>query len=194
MILSGWTSVGCKAIQQKTGAYIQDVDYENFIVSATELCHIYNSAFDKHFGFVPFAVAEFIFLARSLQSILIKQLLFKVMIGNKAVGFILAIPNLNEIIKTFRDGKLNLFRLLKLVYNVPKIKDVKIMIAAIAKPYQHLGLGSLLYVEMDKRTKALGITNKEISWVAAENVMMNKVANKLGAEISKAYAIYEFDM
>lgn len=181
-------------IKVKTSAYIKDIDFGDYTAEALALCAIYNSAFSTHFGFVPFSEKEFLFMANSLKPILIKQLLFKVQIEDNAVGFILAIPNMNEIIKTFRDGRLNLFRLLKLVVKTPKLKDVKIMIAAIAKPYQHLGLGSLLYMEMGKRTKALGIQNTEISWVAAENIQMNKLVHKLGATVSKTYSIYEFEM
>jgi len=49
-------------------------------------------------------------------------------------------------------------------------------------------------MEMGKRTKALGIQNTEISWVAAENIQMNKLVHKLGATVSKTYSIYEFEM
>lgn len=179
-----------KLVSAKMNASIVDIDYKNFQQSAKELCTIYNDAFSTHSGFVPFSESEFIYLAKSLIKILNKKMLFKVCVEAEAAGFILAVPNLNEIVQRFPSGQLNLIRMAKLYLSSAKIKSAKIMIAAIKKKYQHTGLGSLLYCEMHERCLKEGYTKAEISWIAADNIQMNKIVQGLGAVVSKEYAIY----
>jgi hypothetical protein len=181
-------------LKDRRGAKIGEVDFSNFKNAALELCSIYNDAFSQHYGFIPFSEDEFLYLAKDLKFIMNKKLIFKVMIGDETAGFIMALPNMNEVIKTLNNGKLGIIGLINFFLIRKKIKKVKVMVAAVRKKYQHLGLGSLLYAEMADRVKNGGYEGGELSWVAADNIKMNEMILEMGGTIEKEYKVFKLDI
>jgi hypothetical protein len=179
-------------IKNKYKVEIQDIDFKNFNSEAEKLVEIYNDAFKNHWGFIPFSTSEFLMVANDMKLIMDKKLIFKVLVNNELAGFILALPNLNEVLAKIKNGKLSIFNLIKFLFLKRKIKWVKVTVAAIAHKYQHLGLGSVLYLEMNNRVKQLGYLGAEVSWVAENNIPMNKALNEMGGIHTKSYTVYQF--
>ena len=177
-------------IQKKYKAEIKEFNYSNFKNSVRQICEIYNDAFKDHYGYLPMSFDEFYYIAKDMKLIMDKRLLYLVTVNGEVVGFILALPNLNEVIAKLKNGKLNLLNLLKFLYYKRKIKHVKVMIAAIKQKYTHMGLGSLLYSEMACRVYNFGYKGAEIGWVSSENVKMLKAVKDMGGVRTKTYALY----
>ncbi|MCC5917849.1 MAG: GNAT family N-acetyltransferase, partial [Cryomorphaceae bacterium] len=171
---------------------IREIDFQNYDQEARVLCGIYNDAFSHHWGFTPFEEDEFLHLARSLKQILNKRLIFQLTLHDKPIGFILAIPNLNEAVQHLPNGKITIRGLWKFLKVKRTIQWVKVMVAAVEKQYQHLGFGSLLYVEMARRVAEEGYLGGEISWVAENNVPMNGIVVEMGGKKTKTYKVYRY--
>ena len=62
---------------------------------ARRLREIYNQAWAKNWGFVPFTEKEFDFMARELRPLLVPDLVWLAEIGGAPVGFILCVPDIN---------------------------------------------------------------------------------------------------
>ena len=183
-----------RQLKSRYDVKIEDINFKKFDTEAYELCDVYNDAFEGHFGFVPFSKGEFLFLAKSLRLILDRQLLFKVKLKDDTAGFMLTIPDINSAVRKLQNGRFNAWNILKFVYRLRKIKSSKVMLIAIRKRYQKLGLGSILYNEMNLRTQKAGYLQGEISWVAEENNKMHKIVQSIGAQPYKKYAVYRFEI
>jgi len=169
---------------------IKNINFKNYEEESKILCSIYNDSFAGHWGHVPFEKDEFVVLANSLRSILDKKLVFTLYLGSEPVGFILAIPNMNEAFQYFKNGKPSIKGLLHAFQLGSRIKWVKVMVVAIRKKYQHLGFASLLYAEMARRVEAGGYLGGEISWIADENLPMKKITEEMGGKAYKKYAVF----
>lgn len=173
---------------------IDNINFKKFELEANELCAVYNDAFEGHFGFVPFSEKEFLFMAKALRQILHPQLLFKIKLKDDVAGFMLTIPDINRAVKKLRNGRFSPWNILKFLYHLRKVSATKVMLVAIRKRYQKLGLGSILYNEMNIRTQKAGYMEGEISWVAEENNKMQKVIQSIGVQPYKKYGVYRFEI
>ena len=178
-------------LKKRKNAAIQEIDFSNFNKEAVDLCHIYNDAFSGHYGFVPFTEEEFLYVAKDMKLIMDRRLIFKVIVNNESAGFILALPDINEVVKKLRNGKMGLIGLIRFLILKRRIKRVNVLLTAIRKKYQHLGLGSLLYAELADRVREAGYLGGELSWVASDNKKMNEVIHEMGGRIEKKYRLYE---
>ncbi|MFT3945409.1 MAG: hypothetical protein QM763_00430 [Agriterribacter sp.] len=181
-------------LKKRYDVQIENINFRKFEAESNELCAVYNDAFEGHFGFVPFSEKEFLFMAKALKQILNQQLLFKVKLKGNTAGFMLTIPDINQAVKKLHMGRLTPWGIAKFIYRLRKIDSAKVMLVAIRKRYQKFGLGSILYNEMNERTKKAGYLHGEISWVAEENNKMQKIVESIGAEPYKKYAVYRFDV
>ena len=88
-------------------------DYNNEV---NRLFEIYNDAWEKNWGFVPMTQAEFDHMAKELKTIIDPRFCIMVEVDNEPVGFSLAVPNLNQVTKRIRSGRLLPFGILKLIW------------------------------------------------------------------------------
>lgn len=152
---------------------------------------IYNDAFDKHWGFIPMHYSEFEYMARGMLQIMDPDLVLILEYAGEPAGFILTLPNINEVLAKIRDGKLFPFGIFKFLYYKRKIKTVRVLTVAVKKKFQALGLGSFLYLEVARKVAEKGYTGGEMSWVAEDNLPMNKAAREMGGEVYKQYRVYK---
>jgi len=181
----------CNRYFKNKSIIIRNINLKNFDKESETIRNIYNDAFQSHWGYVPFEKDEFKFMAKDMTQIINPNLLFTIMVDNEDVAFILALPNLNEVLKKIKNGKLFPFGFIKLLYLKKYIKSVRVINIAIKSKYEHLGLGALLYIEMVKRLKQNGYMTGEMSWVAANNLKMNNAITTMGGKVTKKYLIYE---
>jgi len=167
----------------------KDLDSEIKIVK-----DIYNNAWSRNWGFVPFTDAEIDKVAEELKPIADENMLYFAMKGNEPIAFSVTIPNINEVLARIPDGKLLPTGLFKLLFDLKKIKTLRVIILGVKKEYQHLGLGSIFYMESIKRALEGGYTMAEMSWILEDNYTMNRALDNVGADRYKTYRIYEYTL
>lgn len=183
-----------RKVQLRYDVKIKNIDFSNFKREANDMYRIYNEAFAAHYAYVPFSKQEFLFVAQEMKVLMNKKLLFKVYCNDELAGFMLTLPNYNEVISRLAQGRLNLSGIIKFLQYRSKIKSAKVMVAAILPKFQHCGLGSIMYSEIKKRTDAVGMSSGELSWVAENNSAMVNLIKSTGFEIEKKYALFEKDI
>lgn len=151
---------------------------------------IYNNAFTGHWGFSPISWEDFYALAKDLKRIIDPELVHIAEKEGKAVGFILALPNLNEALIHVKNGRLLPLNWLTLLKRRRHIKSVRIITVAVIKEYQPLGLGQYLYQAVAKNIIKKGYLHAEISWVVEDNKVMNKIARRVGGYLYKTFRLY----
>jgi hypothetical protein len=177
-------------LRQRYAIQVRQADRKFFDRELEIFFRLYNDAFTGHWGFTPLAKEEFGLLAKDLKTIIDPQMVLIAEINQEPVAFLLCLPNLNEVLIKIKNGRLFPTGLFKLLFGKKRIHSVRVITAAVKKSHEHLGLGALLYPELMKRGLQLGYRQCELSWVAEDNAMMIRIAEKLNALPYKTYRLY----
>ena len=182
-------------LKQKYRIHIRKFEKKNFWRDVDLIRDIYNDAWSRNWGFVPFNEEEFKHIAKDLSQIYDPEVVFiaeREEAGKRQpIAFFLALPDLNRALKHVKDGRLLPFGLLKLLIHSRKIDFIRIVIMGVLQEYQKLGIASVFYDAIYQQALAGKYPNGEMSWVLENNVMMNRSAELIGGKISKVYRMYE---
>lgn len=176
-------------------ATIRSADLSKIDEESARLREVYNQAWEKNWGFVPFTPKEFDFMTHELKPIVEPEFTLIAEIDGKPAGFILCVPDINVALR-HANGRLTTFGvpigLAKLLYYRRRIKTVRLVALGVVAKYRRHGIAELLVLRaiesvMVKRGFAAG----ECSLVLEDNVMMNRFLEAIGAERYKTYRIYQ---
>ena len=180
-----------ETVRKQENVRIRNVDLKKGAKEEVDLAYqVYNDAWSRNWGFVPMTREEMGDKLKDLKDIAIPDFTFVVEAHQKPVGFWLALPNLNEILKPL-NGRLFPFGWLKLMGDFKKISTIRVFALGVLQEYQKKGLGAVCYHELIKRGRKLNILKGELSWVLEDNHQLNKSLLQLGSKVYKKYRIYE---
>jgi len=154
------------------------------------LKNIYNSTFEKSWGFVPMTKKEVNALIDRMRLLIRPELILFLEIKGEPIGILVASPDYNEALKKI-NGRLFPFGWLKFLYNLRKVKTMRLAIIGIIEEYRMKGLEALLIEECNKNAYKLGFKKMEFSWILENNINSRKAAEYYGAKLYKTYRIYE---
>jgi GNAT superfamily N-acetyltransferase len=154
---------------------------------------IYNEAWRNNWGFVPFTEAEFDDLAREMKPLLRPELGYIAEDGGRPVGFILALPDINVVLKQI-NGRLTKFGipigLAKLLYYKGRIKRVRLITLGVIDAYRRRGIAEALVLRIiEAGMIARGVVGEQ-SMTLEDNVAMNGFLEAIGAKRYKTYRIF----
>lgn len=153
---------------------------------------IYNSAWEENWGFVPMTKKEFFHTAKDLKSIVNPNLVHFAEVDGKPAGFILTLPDLNQVFKQNPSGKLTPFSLYKILTAGKRISRVRVITMGIKKEFRKIGLETLLYKHNHEEIKKNPLYKEiEMSWILENNLEMNKPLIRMGGPAYKTYRIYQ---
>jgi GNAT superfamily N-acetyltransferase len=154
---------------------------------------IYNQAWEKNWGFVPFSEKEFAYMTKEMKPLLLPDLLWLAEIGSEPVGFILCVPDINVALKKI-DGRLTTFGLpiglAKLLYHKGRIKTVRLVALGVVPKYRRHGIAEMLVLQIIENAMLKRGFIGECSLILENNVMMNRFLEAIGAEKYKTYRVY----
>ncbi len=156
-----------------------------------KITHIYNDAWAKNWGFVPWTPEEMEHMVAKLKQVAdLRIVLLAEDADGRPVGFALGLPNLNEVIKRM-NGRLTPQGIIKYLYFRKRIKGTRTLVFGVVKEYQHTGVSYLLYDEYEKRVFGSGYQWGETSWQLEDNDLVNRFTLSVGTRLYKKYRIYE---
>jgi len=162
-------------------------DWKNEVVRVKE---IYNAAWENNWGFVPFTDAEFAHVADGMKMLLDEKFAYMAEKDGKAIGFAVSLPNIHEITKDFKKGRLFPFNVLKLLMKKSKVSTVRILAAGVVEEYRRKGIEGIFFAKNILEARKRGLVGGEASWILESNDTMNVAAKKLNGELYKTYRLY----
>ncbi len=169
---------------------LRTIDLKNLEEEAARVRYVYNEAWEKNWGFVPWTDKEIDHLAKKLKTVADPDLVIIAEHEGKPIAFAFALPNLNEVIKRI-NGRLTPWGILKFLYYRKKIKGVRVLVFGILKEYRHTGVSYMLYSELEKNSIGKGYEWCETSWQLEDNEPVNRFVESLGGKVYKKYRIFE---
>jgi GNAT superfamily N-acetyltransferase len=176
----------------KIGVTIRPVNLRDLETESRRLRTIYNQAWEKNWGFVPFTEAEFDHLAHELKPLIVPQGLLIAEVGTEPVGFVIGVPDINVALRRM-NGRLTHFGLpiglLKLLYYKNKIRTGRLVALGVIEKYRRAGIAEMLVLRLMDEAFKRGFTG-ELSMTLEDNVMINRFIEAMGAAKYKTYRIY----
>jgi len=183
-----------KKIRRKhPGLRSRPIDKKRFAEEVKLIRGIYNSAWEKNWGFVPWTDEEIDDLAAQMKGLVIPGLIQIGFEGDTPAGFLLALPDYNEVIK--RTGR-RMFPLgwAKFLYHRNRIKNLRLMAMGVVREYRNKGIGPIMYYNSLRAALEKGFRECEFSWILEDNRETLKVAAMMGGEVYKRYRVYKKDL
>lgn len=170
---------------------IRKINMKNFKQEAANLRDVYNDAWDKNMGFVPLNDEEYDYQAKDLKMILDPDFCFLAEQNGKIVGFGAAIPDINQIQKKIKRGRLLPTGIFKLLFGLKKVKGIRILLLGVVEGYRKLGIEACIYGNIIKSYKRKGFKYAEASWTLEHNDLVNNAIKAIKGDPYKKYRIYE---
>ena len=183
--------------QKRWPARLRPANLKNVRDESRRLREIYNQAWEKNWGFVPFTEAEIEFMTKELKPLLVPEFAWIAEIGNEPVGFTLCLPDINVVLRQL-NGRLARFGLpiglVKLLFYKRRIQKGRLIALGVVEKYRRTGIAEMLVLRVMEETMIKrGITG-ELSMTLEDNFMINRFLETIGAERYKTYRIFEKTM
>jgi len=162
----------------------------NFENEVEGIRDVFNAAWSKNWGFVPFTDAEIKYLAKRLKPLAVPEISLFAEIDGKPIGVLIGIPNFNQVLQHL-NGRLFPFGFLKALYYARKINTGRLIIMGVKEEYRKMGIEAMLYSQALKAAYKLGYRFFEASMILEQNFLTRKAAETFGTQPYKAYRIYE---
>ena len=152
-----------------------------------------NESLIRNWGYSPVTDTEVRAMVNDLKQIIQpKGVIFAEDSKGNAVGFAIAIPDINVLLKGL-NGRLLPFGWLKLLRGIPRLTQYRMFALGVIPAYQGKGIDSLLYRALYDSIYSQDM-KMEINYVLEDNDPMNNAIIKLGAKPYRRYRVYEKDI
>ena len=181
-------------VRRRWPVTIRSANLKNIREESRRLRQIYNQAWEKNWGFVPFTEAEFEFMTREMKPLLVPEFAWIAEMGNEPIGFTLCLPDINVALRHL-NGRLTRFGfpigLIKLLFFKKRIRKGRLIALGVIEKYRRAGVAEMLVLRVMEETMIKrGITG-ELSMTLEDNFMINRFLEAIGATKYKTYRIFK---
>ena len=169
----------------------RDLDLSNFDKEVERCWEIYNSAWEKNWGFVPMSHDSFLHEAKVLKYIVFPEFTFMAEVNGEPAGFMIIVPDFHHAFKAVGNGRLLPTGVFKLLAAKKRLKTGRIMILGAKAEYRRRGIFALFAHEMFRRGRAFGAVGAEASWILEDNDKLNRPLEAMGAKEYRRWRIYD---
>jgi GNAT superfamily N-acetyltransferase len=179
-------------IRQRQGISLRSLNIKDFQGEVERIKELYNSAWEKNWGFVPMTEHEIDHLAEQFKPVVIPELVPMAEKDGKLIGFGIALPDLNVIFRKNRSGRL-FPMILRLLWALKtrRIRRARILLLGVVPAYQGKGVDAMLYHWIWTKSGERGIYWGEAGWILEDNPAMNAGLEKMTFRVYKTYRLYD---
>jgi GNAT superfamily N-acetyltransferase len=159
----------------------------------SKIKEIYNAAWQDNWGFVPLTDAEVQFMAERLKPLLREGLVWLAETPEEPAAFLLAVPDINQVIKPLRGRLLTpkIVPVLPYLLGWKQPAQVRVVALGVKKKYRGRGIESVMFAEGLKHAMRMGLRSCEASWILEDNSGVQRLIDLFGGKPYKTYRIYE---
>jgi GNAT superfamily N-acetyltransferase len=160
------------------------------------IADIFEDAWSTNWGFIPFTEDEVRHLGYNLRLLVDDGAVQIAEVDGLPAAMIVALPNLNEVIRDLQ-GRLLPFGWLKILWRlkVKSPKTARVVLMGVRKRFQRSPLGAALVFLLIDAVRDYGIRRGvqevELSWILEDNMPMRNILTMIGGVPYKRYRIYE---
>jgi GNAT superfamily N-acetyltransferase len=178
-------------VRERAGVTIRKVNMKDFDNEVVRIKKVYNSAWERNWGFVPMTDAEFAHLAESLKMVLDPNLVLLAEIDGEPVGFSLTLPDVNQALKGTGGHLIPAIVRLLWYKAFHKFTICRVIAMGVVEQHRMKGIAAVFYYETALNAAPRGYAHAEMSWILESNLMMNRDTQFMGGKVYKTYRVYE---
>ncbi len=158
-----------------------------------DFAKVYNSAWSRNWGFVPYSKEDLDAYALDLQLVYSRDWFMVAEIDGQAAAIAITVPDVNQVLKKMKG------RLLPLGwwYYLRKsriIDRVRVGFLGVLPEYEHTGVGAALYVAQYGSGERSRQKGGEMGWILETNHSMNRAMEELGGRVVKRFRVYQREL
>jgi ribosomal protein S18 acetylase RimI-like enzyme len=177
-------------VQARYKVTVRSMDMRNLDQEVATFVRLANQSIADNWGFYPVTEAEGKALARDMKPIVDpKLLLFAEDARGEAIGFAMALPDVNVLLKGL-NGRLFPVGWLKLLFGLPRIRQYRMWALGVVPEYQSKAVDALMYRKLYE-TLGSGPVRLEVNYVLEDNYRMNNAIKNLGVKNLRRYRVYQ---
>jgi len=193
-ILEGPSQVA-EEVAKFPGLKIRNIDPKNLHRDMEIIFEVFNSAWSKNWGFVPFTPKEIKQSADETRLLLDPKITFIAEVDGNPAGICFTMPNIYDGIHDLK-GRLFPFGWAKFLWRKRKqcFTSARLMMLGVKKEFRGSvlgGLSVLLYCELAREGTKRGYQFGELSWTLEYNQKINAGIEFMGGKRYKTCRIYE---
>jgi len=150
---------------------------------------VVNAAFLGNWGFVPITRKEWELQTGALLPILDPSLIILATLQEVAIGVTLAVPDFNRVFR--KTGGRLLHPAALALFGKSKLKEVVVILCAVRKQYQSLGIGRLINAELLRSMRRGAYQALSTTWIGGENTPSLASTDAFGLTCRHTVAMYE---
>jgi GNAT superfamily N-acetyltransferase len=152
---------------------------------------IYNEAWSRNWGFVPYSKEDLDAYAQELQLVYDRAwFMIAEDRDGKTVGMAITVPDVNQVLKRM-NGRLLPLGWWHYLRKRRVIDRCRVGFLGVKPAYQHTGVAAGLYAEHFDMAEVTRVKGGEMGWILETNKAMNRAMKAMGGEIVKKYRVYE---
>ena len=178
-------------IGKRQGVTLRPINMRRLDAEADRIREIFNACWADNWSFVPFTTREIRDMTHRLKPVITPELVPMVEKDGEAIGFGLAVPDLNHVLLRNRSGR-TLPGALRILWSLwrKKIPRIRILLLGVLPEHRGKGIDALIFHWIWSRGVARGVTWGEASWILADNAPMINALKRMGFSHYKTYRLY----
>lgn len=173
------------------------VEKSNLQKAAQDFRLVYNKGWAKHAGVAEISAEDADQLMENMKAIIDPKLIWFAYFEGNPIGFFVSIPDVNQLIVKFLNGKLTWWGKLLFVWR-KKMKKCKTMfgiVFGVTPEHQRKGVEIAMIVAAGEIIQKENMPYEELqmNWIGDFNPKMMRVAEQIGAQIYKTHHTYRYN-
>jgi GNAT superfamily N-acetyltransferase len=177
-------------VEAQHGIVVRSFRKRDLQNEVTKFLEVYNSAWERNWGFVPLTEDEVRHYAKDLKPVLDENWAFIAQKGDETVGAALTLPDFNQVLHKL-NGRLLPVGWAKALWHRRKIDRVRVFALGVKREYQHTGVAARMYELHFDSAARTPQTGGEMGWILESNEAMNRAMEGMGGNIVRTYRWYE---
>jgi GNAT superfamily N-acetyltransferase len=156
---------------------------------------IYNEAWSRQFGFVPYSKEDLDAYAQELQLVYDRDwFMLAEHADGEHVAMAITVPDVNQVLERM-NGRLLPLGWWHFLRRGRLIDRVRVGFLGVKPEYQHTGVAAALYVEhFETSARHPRVKGGEMGWILETNTAMNRGMEAMNGRVIKRYRIYARDL
>jgi GNAT superfamily N-acetyltransferase len=177
-------------VESEHGVIVRNMRKKDFQQEIRRFMEVYNSAWEKNWGFVPLTEAELTDYAKQLKPLLDERWAWIAEKDGETVGAALTLLDWNQVLAKM-GGRLFPTGWIRFLTGRNKITRVRVFALGVKPEHQHTGVAAKFYVEHFDQAARGAAKGGETGWILEVNTAMNRGMEAMGGRIVKRYRLYE---
>ena len=177
-------------VRERYGIRVRPIEMKSLEQEVQTIIDLSNRTLYDNWGYAPVTEAEVRAMARDLKPIIHPRgVVFAEDRDGRPIGFAIAIPDVNRILKSL-NGRLFPFGWAKMLWMLPRLTHYRMFALGVLPEYHGKGVDSLIYRALYESSFSPTL-RVEVNYVLEDNAPMNNALLKLAVKPLRRYRIYQ---